>query len=286
LDTLSADGGVSALTGDLEASQPAGYEEAQGVAVAPTPPILSARGISKSYGAVVALRGVDLDLFPGEVLALIGDNGAGKSTLVKCLSGVEPPDSGEIWLEGRPVTLRSPLAAKRLGIEAVHQTLGVAPALDVASNLFLGRELRRQGVLGKVLRMLDIPEMRREAARDIERMGIETLQDITQSVETLSGGQRQAVAVARAVAFGSKVLLMDEPTAALGVRESTQVLELIKRLRDTGLSIIFISHNMPNVWDVADRVTVMRLGRAVAVMAPKTHSMEEAVALMTGARGA
>ena len=250
------------------------------------PPVLAARGLSKSYGPVVALRGVDLELFPGEVLGLIGDNGAGKSTLVKCLAGASSADTGEIHLDGRRVSFRSPLEARRAGIEAVHQTLGVAPALDIASNLFLGRELRCRGVLGTVFRMLDVREMQKRAREDIERLGIETLQDITQSVETLSGGQRQAVAVARAVAFGSKVLMMDEPTAALGVRESGQVLKLVRKLSDGGLPVIFISHNMPNVWDLADRVQIMRLGRRIAVVTPRSHTMEEAVALMTGAREA
>lgn len=252
----------------------------------PRKPVLAAKDISKSYGPVVALRNVDLELYSGEVLGLIGDNGAGKSTLVKCLAGVETPDSGEILLGSRRVAFRNPLEARRAGIEAVHQTLGVVPALDIASNLFLGRELRRPGVLGKLLRALDVREMQHQARRDLERLGIETLQDITQSVETLSGGQRQAVAVARAVAFGSKVLIMDEPTAALGVRESAQVLRLVRTLRDGGLAVIFISHNMPNVWELADRIQIMRLGRRTAIVTPRSHSMEEGVAFMTGAREA
>jgi fructose transport system ATP-binding protein len=247
-------------------------------------PVLAANGIAKSYGAVVALSSVDLELYPGEVLGLIGDNGAGKSTLVKCIAGAEQPDSGEILLDGRRVALRSPLEAREAGIETVHQTLGVVPALDIASNLFLGRELRRPGPLGTLLRRLDVAEMRRQARADVERLGIETLQDIRQSVETLSGGQRQAVAVARAVAFGSKVLIMDEPTAALGVRESGQVLRLVRTLRDRGLPVIFISHNMPNVWSLADRIQIMRLGRRIAVVTPESHTMEEGVAMMTGAR--
>ncbi|MGH7121664.1 MAG: ATP-binding cassette domain-containing protein [Acetobacteraceae bacterium] len=246
-------------------------------------PVLAAKGLSKRYGPVVALRGVDLELYRGEVLGLIGDNGAGKSTLVKCLSGAEIPDSGEIRVDGRRATFRDPLGARRAGIETVHQSLGVIPALDIASNLFLGRERRRAGPLGTILRMLDVAGMQREARNDVERLGIETLQDITQSVETLSGGQRQAVAVARAVAFGSKVLMMDEPTAALGVRESGQVLRLVKRLRDGGLPVILISHNMPNVWELADRIQIMRLGRRIAVVTPRSHTMQEGVALMTGA---
>jgi fructose transport system ATP-binding protein len=259
----------------------------QGLArAAAAPPVLSARNISKSYGRVVALRGVDLDVYPGEVLGLIGDNGAGKSTLIKCITGAETPDSGSIFLEGEEVVFHSPLAARHAGIEAVYQTLGVAPQLDIASNLFLGRELRKKGPLGSVFRMLDVQAMRRQAARQVADLGIATIQDITQTVETLSGGQRQAVAVARAAAFGSKVLIMDEPTAALGVRESGQVHRLIGTLRDRGLPIILISHNMPVLWELANRVQILRLGQNIAIVSPETTSMEEAVAFMTGAKAA
>jgi len=233
---------------------------------------------------VVALRGVDIDVYPGEVLGLVGDNGAGKSTLIKCLTGAESPDSGKILLEGEEVVFHGPLAARQAGIEVVHQTLGVAPQLDITSNLYLGREMRRKGLLGTVLRMLDVPTMRRYAAEEVKSLGIATIQDITQAVETLSGGQRQAVAVARAAAFGSKVLVMDEPTAALGVRESGQVHHLIGSLRDRGLPIIFISHNMPALWELANRVQILRLGRTVAVLRPESSSMEEAVGFMTGAK--
>jgi fructose transport system ATP-binding protein len=246
--------------------------------------VLSARDIWKSYGRVVALRGVDIDVYPGEVLGLVGDNGAGKSTLIKCLTGAESPDSGKILLEGEEVVFHGPLAARQAGIEVVHQTLGVAPQLDITSNLYLGREMRRKGVLGTVLRMLDVPTMRRYAAEEVKSLGIATIQDITQAVETLSGGQRQAVAVARAAAFGSKVLVMDEPTAALGVRESGQVHRLMGSLRDRGLPIIFISHNMPALWELANRVQILRLGRTVAVLRPESSSMEEAVGFMTGAK--
>jgi len=247
-------------------------------------PVLSARDIWKSYGRVAALRGVDIDVYRGEVLGLVGDNGAGKSTLIKCLTGAEYPDSGSIFLEGREVVFHGPLAARQAGIEVVHQTLGVAPQLDITSNLYLGRELRRKGVLGAWARMLDVPTMRRRAAEEVKGLGIATIQDIGQAVETLSGGQRQAVAVARAAAFGSKVLVMDEPTAALGVREAGQVHRLIASLRDRGMPIILISHNMPALWELADRVQILRLGRVVGVLAPDSSTMEEAVALMTGAR--
>jgi fructose transport system ATP-binding protein len=249
-------------------------------------PVLSATGLVKSYGRVEALRGVDFDLLPGEVLAVIGDNGAGKSTLIKCLSGATTPDAGTLRLDGGTIHFRDPQQAQAAGIETVYQTLAVTPALDIASNLFLGREIRKKGPLGTVFRLLDSAAMRRQAEEHVKRLGISTLQDLTQPVETLSGGQRQAVAVARAAAFGSKVVILDEPTAALGVRESGQVASLIKRLRDNGLPIVLISHDMPLVFDLADRIHIQRLGRRAAVVTPATHSMEDAVAIMTGARAA
>ena len=245
--------------------------------------VLEARGLVKNFGHVVGLRGADLDLQPGEVLAIIGDNGAGKSTLVKCLTGAYAPDSGSILLNGEVVSFKRPQDARGAGIETVYQTLALAPALDIASNLFLGRELRRKGPLGTWLRMLDAPAMRREARDHLATLGIGTVQNISQAVETLSGGQRQAIAVARAAAFGSKVVVLDEPTAALGVRESGQVLQLIKDLRDRSLPVILISHNMPQVFEIADRIHIQRLGRRVAVVTPGTCTMSEAVAIMTGA---
>ena len=246
-------------------------------------PILQARGLAKRFGRVTALDRSDLDLYPGEVLAVIGDNGAGKSSLIKCLSGAMIPDAGAMELEGSPVTFRRPQDAQMAGIETVYQTLAVAPALDIATNMFLGREKRRAGVLGSVFRMVDRAGMRQEAQAALSELGIGTLQDITQAVETLSGGQRQAVAVARAAAFGSKVVILDEPTAALGVRESGQVLQLINDLRDRGLPVILISHNMPHVFEVADRIHVQRLGRRVATVTPSSHTMADTVAIMTGA---
>jgi fructose transport system ATP-binding protein len=248
-----------------------------------TTPILSARGLVKTFGRVVGLDGVDIDLYPGEVLAVIGDNGAGKSTLIKCLTGALVPDAGEILLDGRPVHFRRPQDAREAGIETVYQTLAVAPALDIAGNLYLGRERRRPGPLGSWLRMLDKKGMRADAAKALADLGIGTLQNMAQPVETLSGGQRQAVAVARAAAFGSKVIVLDEPTAALGVRESNQVLKLIGEVRARGLPVILISHNMPHVFEVADRIHVQRLGRGAGVITPATHTMPEAVAIMTGA---
>jgi fructose transport system ATP-binding protein len=246
-------------------------------------PILEARGLVKTFGHVVGLAGVDLTLYPGEVLAVIGDNGAGKSTLIKCLSGAMSADAGEILLDGVPVQFRSTQEARQAGIETVYQTLAVAPALDIASNLFLARERRRPGILGSVFRMLDTGAMKKEAKRQIDDLGITTLQNINQAVETLSGGQRQAVAVARAAAFGGKVVILDEPTAALGVRESGQVLRLVGDLRSRGLGVILISHNMPHVFEVADRIHIQRLGRCAGVITPQSHTPAEAVAIMTGA---
>lgn len=251
-----------------------------------TSPILEAKGLVKTYGTVVALDGSDLVLYPGEVLAVIGDNGAGKSTLIKCISGASTPDLGEIFLDGERVQFKSPLDARRAGVETVYQTLAVAPALDIATNLFLGREVRASGVLGKVFRSVDARGMRRQAREHLQSLGIGTIQDMSQKVETLSGGQRQAIAVARAAAFGTKVIILDEPTAALGVKESNQVLGLIRRLREHGLAVILISHNMPHVYEVADRIHIQRLGRRVAEVTPAGHPMDEAVAIMTGAKEA
>jgi fructose transport system ATP-binding protein len=246
-------------------------------------PILEAEGMVKLFGRVVGLRGVDLRLFPGEVLAVIGDNGAGKSTLIKCLSGAMIPDRGSMKIGGQPVSFKSTAEARVAGIETVYQTLAVAPALDIASNLYLAREIRRPGFAGSVLRMLDTKAMRDHASEHIKSLGISTLQNINQSVETLSGGQRQIVAVARTGAFGSKVAILDEPTAALGVRETAQVLRLVRDLRDQGLGVILISHNMPNVFETADRIHIQRLGGRAAVISPESHSMQDAVAIMTGA---
>jgi fructose transport system ATP-binding protein len=245
-------------------------------------PVLAARGLVKRYGNVTALDGADFELYPGEILAVIGDNGAGKSTLIKALSGALIPDEGQILLDGQPVHFRSPLDARRYGIETVYQDLAVAPALDIAENLFLGRELRRTGVLGSVFRMLDKRRMVAEASMHMQDLKI-GITSMRQAVETLSGGQRQGVAVARSAAFARHVVIMDEPTAALGVKETHMVLDLIRRVRDRGLPVILISHNMPNVFDVADRVHIQRLGRRVAVIKPHEFSMSDAVAIMTGA---
>ena len=245
-------------------------------------PVLAARGLVKRYGNVTALDGADFELYPGEILAVIGDNGAGKSTLIKALSGAIFPDEGEILLDGQLVHFRSPLDARKNGIETVYQDLAVAPALDIAENLFLGREIRRAGVLGSVFRMLDKRRMVAEASMHMQDLKI-GITSMRQAVETLSGGQRQGVAVARSAAFARHVVIMDEPTAALGVKETHMVLDLIRRVRDRGLPVILISHNMPNVFDVADRVHIQRLGRRVAVIKPHEFSMSDAVAIMTGA---
>jgi fructose transport system ATP-binding protein len=246
-------------------------------------PVLEARGLVKRFGHVTALAGADFQLLPGEVLAVIGDNGAGKSTLIKALSGALIPDEGEILLDGNAVRFHSPLDARREGIETVYQDLAVAPAMDIAENLFLGREVRRRGPLGSVLRMVDRKAMmgRSRAAMAELNIGVGSMR---QPVETLSGGQRQGVAVARSAAFARHVVIMDEPTAALGVKESNQVLDLIRRVRDErGLPVILISHDMPQVWEVADRVHIQRLGRRIAVIDPKQVSSSDGVAVMTGA---
>ncbi|WP_243077161.1 ATP-binding cassette domain-containing protein [Microbacterium sp. SS28] len=257
-----------------------------GSAVPTKMPVLEAKRLVKTFGRVVGLDGVSLQLYPGEVLAIIGDNGAGKSTLIKCLTGAYIPDEGQLLLDGEEVHFKRPQDARAAGIETVYQNLAVSPALDVASNLFLGRERRKAGVLGSVFRALDTSGMRKEARGHLERLGVSTLQDVTVPVENLSGGQRQAVAVARAAAFGSKVVVLDEPTAALGVRESNQVLELIERLREQGVPVILISHNMPHVFQVADRIHIQRLGKRAATITPQSHSMTDAVAIMTGAAAA
>ena len=254
-----------------------------GTNIAHVTPVLQARGLVKRYGKVVAIDHADFDLLPSEILGVIGDNGAGKSTMIKVLAGAVRPDAGEVLMDGRPVFFRSPLDARAAGIETVYQNLALSPALSVAENMFLGRERRRSGAIGAILRSLDIAGMRREARERLSALGLLTIQSIDQPVETLSGGQRQGIAVARATAFGSRVVIMDEPTAALGVKESRRVLELIVDVRKRGLPIILISHNMPHVFEVADRIHIHRLGRRIAVINPRDYSMSDAVAIMTGA---
>ena len=244
--------------------------------------VLRARGLVKRYGHVTALDGADFDLQSAEILAVIGDNGAGKSSLIKALAGAVVPDEGEILLDGRRVHFKNPLDARRAGIETVYQDLAVAPAMSIAENLFLGRELRRRGIAGRVFRVLDKSRMLRESAEHLDELKI-TVRSMSQPVETLSGGQRQGIAVARSAAFARHVVIMDEPTAALGVKESGMVLQLIRRVREKGLAVVLISHNMPHVFELADRVHVQRLGKRIAVLDPKRISMSDTVAVMTGA---
>ncbi|MFC3852173.1 ATP-binding cassette domain-containing protein [Salinispirillum marinum] len=247
-------------------------------------PILEAKNLVKSFGRVMALDHCDFDLLPGEILAVIGDNGAGKSTLIKTLSGAITPDSGELFLAGQKIQFGSPIDARKQGIETVYQQLAMSPALSIADNMFMGRELRRPGFMGQVLRQLDRPAMEKFAREKLNELGLMTIQNIRQPVETLSGGQRQGVAVARAAAFGSRVIILDEPTAALGVKESRRVLELIVEVKARGIPIVLISHNMPHVFEVADRVHIHRLGKRLCVIDPKDYTMSDAVALMTGAK--
>lgn len=246
-------------------------------------PVLKGRNLVKRYGKVTAMNHADFDLMPGEILAVIGDNGAGKSTMVNAICGAVTPDEGEIRLDGDLVHFESPIAAREKGIEIVYQNLALSPALSISDNLFLGREIYREGLLGSWFKMLDKAKMNEFAREKLSELGLMTIQNIGQLVETLSGGQRQGVAVARAAAFATKFVVMDEPTAALGVKESRRVLDLILDVRDRGLPIVLISHNMPHVFEVADRIHIHRLGKRLCVVDPKEVSMSDAVALMTGA---
>lgn len=246
-------------------------------------PVLQARNLRKQYGSVVALDGADFELYEGEILAVIGDNGAGKSTLIKALSGAIQPDSGEILLNGRTIRFRGPHDARDHGIETVYQTLAVSPSMNIVENIFLGREIRRPGILGSVFRMLDKGRMLDEATKYMQDLKFR-IQSMQQPVSTLSGGQRQGVAVARSAAFASNVVIMDEPTAALGVKESGMVIDLISKVRERGLPVILISHNMPHVWELADRIHIQRLGKRAAIIKPNEYSMSDGVAIMTGAK--
>ena len=247
-------------------------------------PVLSGSSLVKRYGRVTALDHCDFELYPGEILGVIGDNGAGKSTLIKAVSGAVIPDEGEVRLEGNPVRFTSPIDAREAGIETVYQQLAMSPALSIADNMFMGRELRKPGIMGSVFRQLDHKRMEQIARDKLSELGLMTIQNINQAVETLSGGQRQGVAVARAAAFGSKVIIMDEPTAALGVKESRRVLELILDVKSRGIPIVLISHNMPHVFEVCDRIHIHRLGKRLCVIDPKDYEMSDAVAFMTGAK--
>ena len=245
-------------------------------------PRLEARNVVKHFGHVMALRDASFTAYAGEVVALIGDNGAGKSTLIKVLSGAIQPDSGEVVVEGRSVRFHSPVDAHALGLETVFQDLALAPDLDPPSNLFLGRERLRPGLLGR-LGMLDKRAMAETASASFENLGVGLLQDMSAPVANLSGGQRQTVAVARAATWARKVIFMDEPTAALGVVQTRRVLDLIRRVRDQGITVVLISHSMPEVLEVSDRIEVLRLGRRVARFKAKDTTMEDLVGAMTGA---
>ena len=243
--------------------------------------LLEARGISRSFGHVRALDNADFDVNAGEVVGLIGDNGAGKSTLIKALSGSLELDDGEICFEGKPMRLTSPRQANDLGIEVVYQDLALAPHLDPVQNVFLGREIARKGLLGR-FGFMDDKEMRRQAAASFSQLGA-TVRSLTSPVGTMSGGQRQGIAIARAIAWADKVVILDEPTAALGVVQTKNVLESIKRVRDKGIAVVLISHSMPHVLEVCDRIQVLRLGRRVATYQGSDTSVETLVGAMTGA---
>jgi simple sugar transport system ATP-binding protein len=274
---------VAALPDPADPSTPTSPEESPSAGARPRSgdaPIFEARDVTKRFGRVVALRGVDFDLRAGEVHAIVGDNGAGKSTLIKILSGVMAPTSGEILIDGSPVSLASPREARSHGIETVYQDLALANHLDASANLFLGREALLPGILGW-LGFLDARTMRRRTSEELRHLKID-IPSVQSPVLGLSGGQRQAVAVARAHAWGSRIVILDEPTAALGVRESAMVLELIREVRSNGVSVIMISHNLPETFAVADRITVVRLGRNVATLETRDSSVEAIVGMMTG----
>ena len=238
-------------------------------------PILQLRGISKSFGSVQALTDVDFEVRDGEVMALVGDNGAGKSTLVKCVAGINAPDSGEIFFDGKPVVIHSPKDAAKLGIEVVYQDLALCDNLDVVQNMYLGREERDW------LWRLKEPVMEQRTAETLRSLSVTTIRSIRQPVASLSGGQRQSVAVAKAVQWNSKLVILDEPTAALGVAQTRQVLELVKRLGEQGLAVVLISHNLHDVFEVATRITVLRLGRDVGVYEREKTNQQEIVQAIT-----
>lgn len=244
-------------------------------------PVLEARGIGKRFGQVTALEATDFVVYPGEVSTLLGDNGAGKSTLIKILSGALQPDEGEILMDGKPVHFTSPMDARKAGIETVYQNLAVAPALDPAANLFLGRELVQENWFGRLFGVLDNKAMYDRTMAELNKLRV-NLRGNFGPIEHFSGGQRQAVAVARAVAWARRLVIMDEPTAALGVKETNMVLELIETVREQGIAVVLINHSMPQVFQVADRINVMRLGRRVANLRRSETTMEDVVSLMTG----
>jgi D-xylose transport system ATP-binding protein len=242
---------------------------------ATTAPVLEIRAMSKRFGSVQALTEVDFEVRAGEVMALVGDNGAGKSTLVKCIAGIYTADGGEVLFEGRPVTISGPKDSARLGIEVVYQDLALCDNLDVVQNMFLGREVH------DAFQRLKEPEMEARTAETMKGLSVTTIRSTRQLVATLSGGQRQSVAVARAVLWNSKLVILDEPTAALGVAQTEQVLALVKRLGEQGLAVILISHNLHDVFAVADRITVLRLGRNAGLYDRKATTQQEVVGAIT-----
>ena len=242
-------------------------------------PILAMRGINKSFGAVQVLHNVDFNIYPGEVMALVGDNGAGKSTLVKCIAGIHPMDSGELLFDGKVSHIHSPRDAAAHGIEVVYQDLALCDNLDIVENMFLGRELRQ-----RVTRKLDEATMERRARDTLASLSVRTVKSVRQVVASLSGGQRQTVAIAKAVLWNNRVVLLDEPTAALGVAQTRQVLDLVRRLADSGIGVVLISHNMNDVMEVADRITALYLGRVAAEVAAADVSYAQVVELITAGR--
>lgn len=250
-----------------------------GAATAPAPvgPLLRLRGLTKSFGAVQAMRGADLDVAAGEVVALVGDNGAGKSTLIKAVTGVQPADGGTIEMDGVPVSIKAPQDSTALGISAVYQDLALCDNLDVVANLFLGQESQRNG------KVLDEIAMEKESRRLLDRLAVKTLRSVRSEVGALSGGQRQTVAIARSMLGDPKLVILDEPTAALGVSQTAQVLELVKRLRSEGIGVIIISHNLADVFQVADRIVVLRLGAVTGEWTAAPENRQAVVGAITGA---
>lgn len=238
-------------------------------------PMLELKGVSKHFGAVVALDEVDFRVHAGEVMALVGDNGAGKSTLIKCVAGIHPADGGEIFFEGEPVSIHGPKDAARLGIEVVYQDLALCDNLDIVQNMFLGREQIRKPIA------LDESSMEKRARETLKGLSVTTVSSVRQQVASLSGGQRQSVAVAKAVMWNSKLVILDEPTAALGVAQTRQVLDLVRRLADQGLAVVIISHNLHDIFEVADRITVLRLGRSIAELDAKAVTQQQVVEYIT-----
>lgn len=245
-------------------------------------PVLQAIGIQKSYGSVCAIENIDFEIYPGEVVALLGDNGAGKSTFIKILSGVVRQSRGQLLMDGRSVQFASPMEARAYGVETVYQDLALAPDLDITANIFLGREILRGGILGR-LGFLSKREMQSQIGGKLGQLKV-NIQSVSQPVSDLSGGQRQAVSILRAASWGQKLVIMDEPTAALGVEESAKVLDLIKQVKARGIPVILVTHTLPYAFDVADRIVILRLGKSVAQLKAKETDVNEVVQWITGSK--